>query len=72
MHKNEVCELSDLYQKIEKLCKQKNINVTTLCRESGVSRGNITDLKKGRHRFYSVTAFFVYNLPSISSLSYSG
>jgi len=53
MHKNEVFELSDLYQKIEKLCKQRNINITTFCRESGVSRANITDLKKGRHKTLS-------------------
>lgn len=45
--------MSDLYQKIEKLCKQKNVNVTEMCRESGVSRGNMTDLKKGRSKTLS-------------------
>lgn len=45
--------MSNLYQKIEKLCKQKNINITTFCRESGVSRANITDLKMGRHKTLS-------------------
>ncbi|HWP80357.1 MAG TPA: helix-turn-helix transcriptional regulator [Candidatus Acidoferrum sp.] len=45
--------MNDLYQKIEQLCQLKNINITAMCREAGVSRGNITDLKKGRSKTLS-------------------
>jgi transcriptional regulator with XRE-family HTH domain len=40
--------MGNLYGKIELLCKQNGINVTQMCREAGVSRGNLTDLKMGR------------------------
>lgn len=38
----------NLYENIEKLCKQRGVNVTTMCKESGASRGSLTDLKNGR------------------------
>lgn len=40
--------MANLYENIEKLCKQRGVNVTTMCKESGASRGSLTDLKKGR------------------------
>jgi len=40
--------MSNLYSRIEDLCKKAGINVTQMCREAGVSRGNLTDLKMGR------------------------
>lgn len=40
--------MSKLYNTIEELCHQKDITITTLCKESGASRGSLTDLKKGR------------------------
>ena len=40
--------MANLYENIEKLCKQRGVNVTTMCRESGASRGSLTDLKNGR------------------------
>ncbi|HCW81014.1 MAG TPA: transcriptional regulator [Ruminococcaceae bacterium] len=40
--------MSNLYNRIETLCKQAGINVTQMCREAKVSRGNLTDLKMGR------------------------
>lgn len=40
--------MSDLYNRIETLCNEAGINITTMCRDSGVSRGNLTDLKMGR------------------------
>ena len=40
--------MGSLYDRIEKLCERNGINVTTMCREAGVSRGNLTDLKMGR------------------------
>ena len=38
----------NLYQRIEALCNARGISITELCRESGVSRSSLTDLKKGR------------------------
>lgn len=40
--------MATLYENIEKLCKQRGVNVTTMCKESGASRGSLTDLKNGR------------------------
>ena len=40
--------MSDLYRKIEDLCKKRGVNVTQMCKESGASRASITDLKMGR------------------------
>lgn len=40
--------MANLYENIEKLCKQRGVNVTTMCKESGASRGALTDLKNGR------------------------
>lgn len=37
--------MANLYENIEKLCKQRGVNVTTMCKESGASRGSLTDLK---------------------------
>lgn len=40
--------MANLYENIEKLCKQRGVNVTAMCKESGASRGSLTDLKNGR------------------------
>lgn len=40
--------MSDLYSRIEGLCRENGINPTVLCREAGVSRASLTDLKMGR------------------------
>ena len=48
MHKSEVLELSDMYNRIEDLCKKQGINVTQMCKESGVARAPLTELKMGR------------------------
>ena len=42
--------MNEMYNRIEILCRQNGINITTMCRESGVPRGNLTDLKKGRSK----------------------
>lgn len=42
--------MDNLYEKIESLCSEKGINITQMCREAGVPRGNLTDLKKGRQQ----------------------
>lgn len=40
--------MSDLYNRIETLCQDRKVSVTTLCREAGVSRASLSDLKTGR------------------------
>ena len=40
--------MSDLYNRIEELCKENNESITTMCRESGASRASLSDLKVGR------------------------
>lgn len=43
----------DLYETIEKLCKLRGVNITAMCKESGASRGSLTDLKNGRKKSLS-------------------
>ena len=40
--------MDDLYIRIEDLCKEKNVNITTMCTEANVSRATLTDYKMGR------------------------
>lgn len=40
--------MSDLYKRIESLCLEKKISITTMCKESGASRASLSDLKVGR------------------------
>lgn len=40
--------MCDLYEKIAALCEAKGVNMSRMCRESGASRGTLTDLKMGR------------------------
>lgn len=42
--------MCELYSIIEKLCEEKGVNITTMCRESGANRGTLTDLKMGRRK----------------------
>ena len=39
-----------LYERIERLCLLKGVNITDMCKASGASRGSLTDLKKGRKK----------------------
>lgn len=41
--------MGNLYSNIETLCKSRGISITTMCKESGASRGSLTDLKQGRN-----------------------
>lgn len=47
--------MSKLYERIEALCKQRGVSVTTMCRESGIPRANLTELKMGRQRTLGAT-----------------
>jgi transcriptional regulator with XRE-family HTH domain len=40
--------MGNLYNNIAALCKEKGIKGATLCTETGISKGLLTDLKKGR------------------------
>lgn len=40
--------MANLYNNIEAFCKKRGVNVTTMCRDSGASRGSLSDLKSGR------------------------
>ena len=43
-----------LYEKIEQLCRSRNINVTQMCREAGVARAVLSDYKCGRKKTIGV------------------
>ena len=40
--------MSNLYNRIEELCRENNESITTMCKESGASRASLSDLKVGR------------------------
>ena len=40
--------MSELYDRIERLCDDRDLSVTELCRRAGVSRAALSDLKMGR------------------------
>ena len=37
-----------MYERIESLCESHGINITQMCKEAGVARAPLTELKKGR------------------------
>lgn len=43
-----MANLNEMYNRIEDLCKNQGINMTQMCKEAGIPRGNLTDLKNGR------------------------
>lgn len=45
--------MSELYKRIESLCKSENVSITTMCKESGASRASLSDLKAGRNQLLS-------------------
>ncbi len=47
--------MSDLYKRIDDLCKQRGTNITEMCKASGAARGSLTDLKMGRISRLNVT-----------------
>jgi len=40
--------MAELYERIAQLCKSEGVTVTEMCKQSGASRGSLTDLKMGR------------------------
>ena len=45
--------MSELYNRIERLCENNQINITTMCKNSGASRASLSDLKMGRKQSLS-------------------
>ena len=48
--------MSELYERIEKLCKDNGTNVTQMCKELKISRSSLTELKNGRSKSLSMSA----------------
>lgn len=42
--------MSELYNRIEYLCKEAHISITTMCKNAKVSRASLSDLKMGRNQ----------------------
>lgn len=40
--------MNEMYMRIEHLCKGSGINITQMCKDAKIARGNLTDLKMGR------------------------
>lgn len=47
-----------LYDKIASLCSKKGISITTMCKDSGVSRAALSDLRMGRSKTLSFTTLY--------------
>lgn len=45
--------MSNLYSRIEQLCKENGMTITTMCKQAGVSRASLSDLKMGRNQTLS-------------------
>lgn len=46
-------QVSEIYERIEELCKKSGINVTVLCHECGIPRASLSDFKNGRKKSLS-------------------
>lgn len=53
VYKKGLLFMSDLYTRIEELCRKSNKSITTMCKESGASRASLSDLKVGRKQSLS-------------------
>ena len=42
--------MDEMYERIEQLCREAGVNVTTMCREAGVPRAARSDYKAGRSK----------------------
>lgn len=40
--------MPEIYERIEKMCKENNTNITAMCKACGIPRASLTDYKKGR------------------------
>ena len=42
--------MDTLYERIAALCRVNGMNITSMCKESGISRASLSDLKSGRNK----------------------
>ena len=45
--------MSDIYGRIVQLCKEKGVNITSMCKECKIPRASLTDYKMGRKKSLS-------------------
>ena len=46
--------MSELYNRIDSLCKRENTNITTVCKELNIARSSLSELNAGRTKSLSV------------------
>jgi len=46
--------MNELYDRIDQICKARGTNATALCKEAGVSRATLSELKAGRTKTLSI------------------
>lgn len=54
--------MQDVYNRIEKICRENGINITQMCKAAGVPRSALSDFKAGRKQTISII-----NLEKIAS-----
>lgn len=47
--------MTEIYNRIQQLCRTKGINVTFLCSACGISRASLSDYKSGRKKTLSAS-----------------
>lgn len=47
--------MNEIFDRIEKLCKSRNMNVTEMCKICSISRASLTDFKMGRIKTLSAS-----------------
>ncbi len=40
--------MANMYERINALCRERGVNITQMCRESGIPRATLSELKMGR------------------------
>lgn len=50
VYKKGFCFMSELYNRIEKLCKNEGYTITSMCKKAGASRASLSDLNNGRKK----------------------
>lgn len=53
VYKKGLLIMSELYKRIESLCQNEGMTITTMCKISGASRASLSDLKVGRKQSLS-------------------
>ncbi len=53
VYKKGMSNMSELYNRIDTLCANRGVSITTMCKESGTSRASLSDLKVGRKQSLS-------------------